>query len=114
MAWIKELDSIATLQKETAWLMFFEGHLEVPEGWQVPLALQRAGVKPADDPAERLIQYVRFAVILDEVDDQKLDLVYGFPNTTSESVLARVGYETLGCVQRWFKPLRWDDLRLRL
>ncbi|MBN1590419.1 MAG: GNAT family N-acetyltransferase [Pirellulales bacterium] len=41
-----------------------------------------------------------------EVDQGRLALIYGVPNTQSEPVLRRVGYEIVGPVQRWARPLR--------
>ena len=43
--------------------------------------------------------------VIDAVSDGELGLVYGFPNRRSEAVLRRVGYQVLGEVDRWLKPL---------
>jgi len=44
-----------------------------------------------------------------EVDQGRLSLIYGMPNPQSEPVLRRVGYEVIGPVQRWARPLRSHD-----
>jgi hypothetical protein len=49
------------------------------------------------------------------VAEGRFDLVYAFPNAQSMAVLKRVGYRTVGEVQRWYYPIRWENvLRDRL
>jgi hypothetical protein len=43
--------------------------------------------------------------VLAAVASGGIDLAYGFPNPQSEAVLRRAGYETLGDLGRWVKPL---------
>ena len=40
--------------------------------------------------------------------DKGMSLIYGFPNILSEKVLLRVGYRTLGPLERWTKILRCE------
>lgn len=44
--------------------------------------------------------------LLDSLGQIGIPLVYGFPSKDAESVLRRVGYVQVGCVERWVKPLR--------
>lgn len=43
--------------------------------------------------------------VLAAVESGEVDLAYGFPNSQSEAVLGHVGYQTLGSLERWVKPL---------
>jgi len=43
--------------------------------------------------------------ILAAVAGGEIDLAYGFPNRQSEVVIRRIGYGTLGDLDRWVKPL---------
>ncbi len=47
--------------------------------------------------------------VTDEVDHGRMGLIYGLPNPQSEPVLRRVGYEIVGSVQRWAKPLKSQE-----
>jgi hypothetical protein len=44
--------------------------------------------------------------VTDEIEQGRLGLIYGLPNPQSTPVLRRVGYEIVGPVQRWAKPLQ--------
>ena len=44
------------------------------------------------------------------VKRRQFGLVYAFPSAQSESVLRRAGYKVLGGVERWYKPLRCDEV----
>lgn len=87
LEWAKALDDLVKLQKETAWLWFFEGRLEVPEDWEVPAALQWAGVKPEKDVFKRMLQYIRYAVIL-TIDDENAIAEAARNEITREEVAA--------------------------
>ncbi len=43
--------------------------------------------------------------VMDAVAAGEIDLAYGFPNRQSEAVVRRSGYQTLGELGRWVKPL---------
>jgi hypothetical protein len=90
LAWVQALDDLMMLQKETAWLAFFEGHLEVPQDWDIPLAMKRVGVNAETEPLERLLQYVRFEVIRSVKDES--DLAAAMRNEITEEDL-RAGAE---------------------
>jgi hypothetical protein len=47
--------------------------------------------------------------LAEAVDDDRFELVYGFPNAASEAVQRRIGYKVLGSFGRWAKPLRCED-----
>lgn len=59
--------------REAGWLNFFETTLQVPEGWDIRLGHKRLGIRLADDPVDRLIQYIRSDVILLVNDNLILD-----------------------------------------
>ncbi|NLE39644.1 MAG: GNAT family N-acetyltransferase [Pirellulaceae bacterium] len=44
--------------------------------------------------------------LIDAAGDGRPALIYGLPNAQSEAVLRRVGYEVVGTVQRWARPLK--------
>ncbi len=46
----------------------------------------------------------------ESVDSGRLVLSYGLPNTQAEAVLRRAGYQVVGTMGRWTKPLRADNL----
>jgi hypothetical protein len=53
--------------------------------------------------------------LTDAVRRRQLDLVYSFPNAQSELVQRRAGFQELGRLGRWAKPLRiGEGLRARL
>ena len=59
--------------EEAGWLNFFADSLEVPDGWGIPTGHKRLGVTLADDPLDRLIQYIRIDVIRSTDDALELD-----------------------------------------
>jgi len=47
------------------------------------------------------------------VQSGELGFVYGLPNARSDPVLKRAGYQVVGCLARWIKPLRFRVLARR-
>ena len=47
--------------------------------------------------------------IATEVNEGRLSLAYGLPNAQSEAVARRAGYDVVGPVTRWAKPLKTHD-----
>lgn len=58
--------------ERVSWLSFFDGHLEVPEGWQIPKGFRLAGIETETDPDDLLMQYVRYHVIRTQADNVEL------------------------------------------
>lgn len=76
IAYREELLAYDRKLEEAGWLNFFAGfaaELEVPEGWDLPVGHKRLGVTLADDPLDRLLQYIRLEVIQSTADALALD-----------------------------------------
>ena len=73
VAYLEELIAYNRKLKEAGWLNFFEDTLEVPDGWDIPQGHKRFGVTLADDPLDRLLQYIRLEVVLSMPDNIALD-----------------------------------------
>ncbi len=48
--------------------------------------------------------------LIESVDSGRIVLSYGLPNAGAEAVLRRAGYQVLGTMGRWTKPLRSENL----
>ncbi len=59
-------------------------------------------------PALRLQRAVAAAA-----DERQFGLIYALPNQQSEAVFRRMGYQVVGELQRWAKPLRWESVAAR-
>jgi hypothetical protein len=70
--------------EEAGWLNFFADTLKVPKDFDIPTGHKRLGVKLADDPLDRLIQYIRLEVIQSTDDAIALDAAIRGEITESE------------------------------
>ncbi|HBO45560.1 MAG TPA: hypothetical protein DD670_16845 [Planctomycetaceae bacterium] len=71
---------------------------------------QRSAGQPIDLNVDRSHRLGGLAMrlqrsVIDVAGDGRAALIYGLPNAQSEAVLRRVGYEIVGTVQRWARPL---------
>jgi hypothetical protein len=48
--------------------------------------------------------------VVASLEKNGFSLIYAFPNDKSELILLRAGYRILGAVERWTKPLRFDQI----
>lgn len=79
------------------------GGRDVPAGQAVDLAVDRE--HRTLGPAVTLQR-----ALLAELEGVGISLAYAFPNHSSEPILARAGYRTVGAMIRWVKPLRVSHL----